>query len=477
MKHRLGGRAALLFATALGFWALGLALTAGLFAAGRAIVLYAPQHAPMGFATAGIGIWVAFGFLPPLATTKDDARPLLDGEQPRLAAFMRDVGSRVTHVRADQIYLTHEANAFASARRVGVFSRRETTLGVGLPFVATLTCDELGAIVGHELGHHTASDVRLGPWVHRTRRAIARAVDRLEGSSVWLHLPFVAYARFFARVSYGISRAQELRADEMAARVTSAAAAASALRKTEVLGAAWGAYFAGEVVPLLENGALPPLLEGFTHYWESAQTEGTLAADALARALAAGERSHEDDSHPTLAERLAALGDPPPLDPGSPPALSLVDDVAGVEERVVRDILRDASRTLRAISWSAAAEEIWTPAWRANVETYAGVFRALTPAGVAAVAHHPFEMVRATRRGLAVLSPEGEKKRVAGLVGAWLAVYLADRGWTLDAHPGRSITAVRDGVKIEPFTEVAALFDGELGAAAWEARCTEAGLP
>ncbi len=59
---------------------------------------------------------------------------------------------------------------------------------------------------------------------------MAGAIDQFEGASLWVHLPFVLYARLFLKTSFRISRAQELAADACAARVKQGAPAAARTR-------------------------------------------------------------------------------------------------------------------------------------------------------------------------------------------------------------------------------------------------------
>jgi len=57
------------------------------------------------------------------------------------------------------------------------------------------------------------------------------------------------------------------------------------------------------------------------------------------------------------------------------------------------------------------------------------------------------------------------------MFGTWFAVFLADRGFELEALPGWPVRARLGGVTVEPFTESAALFERKLDSEAWSARC------
>jgi Zn-dependent protease with chaperone function len=476
VKESLGLRAAWIAAAAVGFWVLSIGMVALLAFGGMAIMTYAQDQVlggPIALVLAGA---LAFGLFPGLPRKDaDQSPPLAPVEHPRLRSFVQGIAADAGAPAPEVLYVSHAANAFAGSRRPRLLAKKQATVGVGLPLLATLTQNELRAVVAHEMGHHARGDVRLGPWVHRTRSAIARASDRLEGSIFWLHLPFVLYADLFMKISVRISRAQELVADALGARLAGPSAMAGALRKIEVLSAAWGAYFHGEVLPIVEQGRMPALLEGFDRYWRAAQTPGTPAFDALFAALEQGQRSRPDDTHPTLEERIDALGDPPAASDSGIAALHLLDDVAAVEERVVRDLMRDPRVPLPGVAWDQIAEEVWLPLWQSAIEPHVRSLAKLEAAHLPGVLERWQDLAEATRRGPAILSPEAERRRLAQLLGAWLTLRLASRGFRIQAPPGRAVIAERDGRTLAPFTLVLGMLRGSDGDA-WSKICAESGI-
>lgn len=465
-------------AAAAGFWVLAIGLTLLLVVGGVAILTYAPDYGIAGFFAFGLGGALAFGAMPRLSFKVEESTPPLgDDEQPRLRSLVNRVAERAGAPAPEVVFVTHDANAFAGGVRLRRLSRRQRSVGIGLPLLAVLTQEETSAVIAHEMGHHIAGDVRLGPWVHRTRRAIARAVDRLEGSSFWFHLPFVAYADFFMRTSVKISRAQELQADAVSAQVAGAPAAASALRKIEVLSAAWQAYFRNEVLPMLNKACLPPLLDGFDRYWRAALTPGTPAFEALSAAMGANHLPGPADTHPPLAERIAALGDPQTAADAADRALDLLDDVARVEERVMRDLLRDPKMALKPVSWDQISDEVWLPAWREAVKGHAAALGKLTATDLPGALERWESLAQATRRGPAVLSPEAERRELSRLLGTWLTVRLADRGFRIEAQPGLAVVALREGQRLEPYAAVEAMLKPTPERnREWAKTCTELGI-
>ncbi len=474
-RNALRFRGAWAVAAALGFWVLAVGLVAALVAGGFAVFVYAPDDLVSGLAMWGLAGALAVGVAPRVSFKQEPLAPALAlGEHQRLHAFVRDVARRAGAPAPDRLQLFHEANAFAALRKPSLFGKRESVVGIGLPLLAVLSESEARSVLAHEMGHHVAGDVKLGPWVHRTRRALARAADKLEGSSFWLHLPFVAYAELFLKASTRVSRAQELAADALAAKIAGTAVTASALRKTEIIGSAWETYFHSEVVPILARGRLPPLLEGWDAYWRAAQTPDTPAFAAVEQILKASRSASDEDTHPPLHERIAALGDPAPVSDDARSALALLDDVPEAESKVLYDLLVDGAK-LTPIAWDRVVDEVWLPLWREATARAAQALAKTTARDVPRALARWEDLALATRQGVSAASPEAERRRVARFVATWLTLKLADDGWTIDAAPGRAVSATRGGAKIEPFTLIA---DAKrpLDAERWGKLCEELGL-
>ncbi|WP_437611278.1 M48 family metallopeptidase [Sorangium sp. So ce834] len=470
----LAHRAAWLLGMAVGFYLLAAGIALGLLWVPYAQSEYGDGIEPSGFLCGAGALWVAWGLVPRRPRAHDPGVPLGEGRHPRLQSLIRDVAARAGHATPADIHLFHDANAFTAVRREA-WLRSRTVVGAGLPLLAWLSRSELESVIAHEFGHHVSGDLALGPWVHRTRRTIGGALDHLDGSSFWLHLPFVAYAELFVRSSSGISRAQELEADAVAARIAGRGPTARALRITHEKGPLWSAYLEMEVLPVVSAGRSPPLLEGF-RWFEGAVTaeQGALAER---RAERAGETSSVYDTHPSLSERLAALG----AEAGGPEpgahCLDLLDDVVAAEEAVLRSLLVDPSRPLPRITWADVTREVWLPRWRQQLEAHREHFRELRPSQLPEALAQIDAWAERTRVGLALLSPAAERRRVTGLFSVWLAVALAELGFELDGLPGAPVRARRGEQALEPFLVVRRLLDGKIDAGAWRARCAEAGVP
>ncbi len=461
-QRSLAARALLLVIGWVGFYVLGLLLVAGLLAVPYVQTAYGSGPGVSGLLCALGALWVVWGLVPRSAdrSRAEEWTPLAD--PPGLRRLVQDVARQVGHAPPAVVHLTANANAYAGRHRRLWGKAGRSAVGIGLPFLAWMDPSALRAIVAHEMGHHVAGDVRLGPWVHRTRSAIGNALDHLDGSSFWLHMPFLFYGEFFMRTSLGVSRAQELAADAVAARAAGADAAARALALSHARGKYWEAYLHGEVIPMLEAGFLPELLSGFELFFAAA-VDKVRARDE--------DETSELDTHPSLEDRLAALGvTSPDITLGN--SFELLEDVAQTEEAVLRDLLIDPKRKLEKLRWAEAGERVWLPRWRAILEPHANVLGRIRSSELDRVAAHLDDWADRTRSSLAISSPQAERRRLDGLFGAWLAVRLADEGFQIEALPGAPVRAVRGDETVEPFELVKALFAGTLSREEWAAKST-----
>lgn len=455
----------------VGFYAMGAGIVLGLSWVPWAQLRYEHHVDFSGIACGVFAIWIAVALLPRFGSGRAPVEPPLPTEaHAKLRKLIAETALAVGEPPPDELYVLASVNAFAARRGgfLGFGGRR--MIGIGLPLLSALDEDEVRAVIAHELGHHHAGDLHLGPWVHRTRMAVAVALARLEGASFVLHLPFALYGRLFMRLTRQASREQELAADAIAGRVVSNDAAARALIGTERLAPRWSAYFHGEVIPLLNGGHRPPLLEGFRRFL----AQPVLRAD-VAEAIARSKEHtpSESDTHPPLAERLASLDStrvtrPPP----SASALALLDSVERAERDALDVVLMPGHPPLKPITWDAVGET-WLSMWRARLRTEPR----LEKAEIAAIPEliEKWESLEARQQGVSLLSPAAKRKRVAELLGCRLAVALADLGFHIEAPPGAETRAVREGHVLEPEALVRKLAAGELKPSAYRRALLDAG--
>jgi Zn-dependent protease with chaperone function len=303
---------------------------------------------------------------------------------PQLFSLIDEVAAKTAQPRPAEVYLLNEVNAWVSQRggTMGFGSRR--VMGVGLPLLSSLTKAELLAVVAHEFGHYSGGDVGLGPWIYKTRAAIARTMAGLEES--YLQGIFNWYGRMFMKMTMAISRQQEFVADETAARVSGTAPMVSALRKVALLAPAYSTYMQHEVLPILRLGFLPPIAEGFERFIGNPETRE--AFDKMVHEQTTGDSSGEFDTHPPLSERVAALERLPVAKVADvrDGALPLIPN----PEKEARLLLEhkagaDSVGQLNAIRWEDVGESVYARDWQHIADAHARWFGALTlgtiPAG------------------------------------------------------------------------------------------------
>ena len=247
-------------------------------------------------------LWVPFG-VPP-------GYRLAAGEAPALETEVARMRAAVGAPTLDGIVIDGELNAAAvdMPRALGLFGHRHY-LVLGLPLMQLLDRDELASVIAHEFGHFGAGHGRFSGWIYRVRLSWYRALDVLSQRGDAMALLLVKfygwYVPYFNAYSFVLARRQEYEADAAAARAAGAEAAAGALVRMELASRR------------VQAGFWPAL-------FDRARTQGhppvQLHAD-LARALRdprpcdpgrllalAARAADPDDTHPTLPQRLEAIG-------------------------------------------------------------------------------------------------------------------------------------------------------------------------
>jgi Zn-dependent protease with chaperone function len=241
----------------------------------------------------------------PLEFGEPMSRPAAAADAPELWAVVREASDRLGTKPPDNIVLGMKANCYVTELSVQCDSAKVAgrTLFLSLPLMRRLTPDEILAIIGHELGHFVGEDTRVTREFyplrfksHRTLFAVAQA-----GWVGWTS----AHSLLFFQLSFdaaerATSRARELKADEAAARLTSAATVGRALVRFQVFAEALGMGVTGKGGIKLDRP-----------YEESLQAiidRSLLPDEAFWSRLFEESMPHPLDTHPKLRVRLASLG-------------------------------------------------------------------------------------------------------------------------------------------------------------------------
>jgi Zn-dependent protease with chaperone function len=473
-------RALLAVGLMVGFYMLAVTIAAGLLWIPYAELTYMNRvDLRIGVVCVGSAVTILWSLLPRRDQFTPPGPPLYESTSPQLFSVIRRVAEQTKQDLPDEVYLLNDVNAFVTHRggTMGFGSHR--VMGIGLPLLQTVTVAELEAIIAHEFGHYSSGDVALGPWIYKTRAAIVRTIGSIRANVI--RAPFVWYARQFLKLTHAVSRRQELIADQLAARVAGVAAAASALRRVSVATPLYAAYLNQELMPALNAGVMPPISAGFHEFLTTDHIDA--ASRRILAASQSAEQTNPFDTHPSLAERLTALGvsgsqDDVPIGGGSGSAASLIGD----PERYARTLLElavghERFSKLKPIDWSAVGPTVYPRQWRLLVTHYAQYLSRYTadslPLGRDAFIRAGSDLVRDGELDVTIDQRVG---RAVQLFAVAVGVVLLDDGWRVNRRPGRPIVLERGSDTFEPFAAIQALAAEGVIADAWKGKCVCLGI-
>jgi Zn-dependent protease with chaperone function len=471
-------RAVMAIALMVGFYLFALAVVAGLFWIPYAEWHYLGQiHFKLAAVCLGAGGAILWAVTPRPDHFEPPGPELTASAQPRLFTMIRDLAGKTAQAEPREVYLLPDVNAWVTQRGgvMGFGGRR--VMGIGLPLLQSLSVSELRAVLAHEFGHYWGGDVAIGPWIYKTRAALGRAIEQLEGN--WLQGLFNGYGRLFMKLTTAISRRQEYVADGLAARVAGAPAMRRALRQVTALAPAHQSYFANEVLPVLRSGFLPPVTQGFELFRSAANIRE--ATDRIVDETMTTGQTGEFDTHPTLRERLEALevaaaGSDAEDDSAS--ALTLIDEPESLGRDLLQRMIGEENVAgLKAVAWDELGALMWTPQWMGITQHYQAFLRPIhadaLPTGSGPYITLGSQLVE--RSEINVNSDERIRRAVQVLSIAF-ACLLLRRGWTLRSDMGAPVLVVRGAESINPFAEIQSLADGTESRDRWMTTCERLGI-
>ncbi len=287
-----------------------------------------------------------------MAVSRADA-PALWAEIDRVRRAMRGPAPH-------QVLIDGELNASVTqVPRLGVLGFYRTYLTLGLPLAASLTTDELRAVLAHEYGHVSGKHGRLGVWIHRVRTTWTEVLADLEHEGHWTTGLFRAflrwYAPYFDAYTAVLQRAHEFEADRAAARIAGTATAATALCRLDVAAGYVETVFWPAVHAHVARGPMAP-----TGVYRQLLLDAPGAArhDDAPSWLddAAARRTRPWDTHPALSERLASLGATAAV-PAATVAVSAATELLGAQAEKLADRLSRRWTDMAQISWRDKHEE------------------------------------------------------------------------------------------------------------------------
>ena len=268
----------------------------------------------------------------------------------------------------------------------GIFGGYRNHLQIGAPLLLALSADEFCALLAHEIAHLGGGQRQLGAWIYRLRKTwnllqakFAEPANAFERMLAFYH---GRYAPWFYAYSFALARNHEYESDRIAAGITSAPTLGRALIQVEMATRFLADIYWARFLSRVEEAPEPPykpysLLPRAFKIMEKEPLRPQWLAEALRRYAA------ETDTHPGLAERLAALEVspqvPPPatssaalltLGPAAQPAIDHCDNVWRAQNlsswRKRHDQIREARWKLAEYeqqgSAALAPEDLWSKA-------------------------------------------------------------------------------------------------------------------
>ncbi len=409
--------------------------------------------------------------------------------QPRLFAELENIAAALNQPMPREVYLIGDVNAWVADRGgfMGIGSRR--VMGLGLPLLSILTISQFRAVLAHEFAHYYGGDTRMGPWVYKTQSAIVRIFQNIGSVGKLARIAILGvmylvvatlmkwYFMVFLRAINLASRKRELRADELACLIAGRQPLIEGLRTIHGASMAWPVYWKTEISPVVSEGALPGIGEGFARFVSVPNIHDQLRKGIEKEIQEA--KTNPYDSHPPLRDRIAAAEkmNENLVAEDSTPARTLLDHADAVELSFLEGANPDLKRgSIQWIRWEELGSKVTVPHWKQVTREYASVLQDVT-AGTIPEQIPKLPAIGASMRdpkGM-LLGPEQRRARAGHLLGMGLALALLDQGWELDVSPG-VFDLRKGGESFNPFRMIEQLMEGKILIPAWKARCEELGI-
>ncbi|MEH2204583.1 MAG: M48 family metallopeptidase [Nostoc sp.] len=260
------------------------------------------------------GVQFAIGTLPALLRNSSPiyGKCLSRSQFPKLFSLIDELQVKVKVTSLKKVLLTAEFNASViQVPRLGIFGWYDNYLILGLPLVASLSCDELKAVLIHELAHLSGNHSQFDRWIYLLRQTLADTVKHMqqvnEGHPSIFITPFVKwYIPFFNAYSFVLARINEYDADKCALKLAGSETCAVSLIKMQLTGGFALHTFWPNLYQQVEHKPQPPA-DAYTKLLTALFQPKNLQESYKFLKQALVRKTNNIDTHPCLNERLKIL--------------------------------------------------------------------------------------------------------------------------------------------------------------------------
>jgi len=287
--------------------------------------------------------------------------PVTRRDAPDLFQMLAEVRATVNGPKVHRVLVDGQLNAgIVQIPRLGPIGWQKNYLLIGLPLLEALSPDELRAVIAHEFGHLSKRHGRFSAWIYRIRltwfQLLAGLEQRRSMASGLFRRFFEWYVPYFDAHSFVLMRAHELEADRAAAEVAGARNAAAALAHIRFADRALATEYWPNLFKRARTEQEPPeaAFAPMTQFLPTVRSR-TEREQWLRNDLALP--ADTTDTHPSLADRMAALGvDPDELLGSGDGAVGTAGDRFLGEARPA--LLEQVER-----QWREAVRSTWQEEW------------------------------------------------------------------------------------------------------------------
>jgi Zn-dependent protease with chaperone function len=261
-------------------------------------------------------------------------------ETPALFAEIDSLCKELGVKLPDEIVIDQSFNAaMIQTPRLGIFGWHKTTLLLGVQLLLALTPDEARGVIAHELAHFSRKHSAFAAKIYRARIAWQRIASAVENKATWggavFRKPIEWYISRFDAYTFPLARSNEFEADRLASQCAHGAIGAALIR-VNVGGDYASQHYWKPLLekPRLEAGVPVAPFHGLAQFLGRAEASRDAKHASLEKAL--GAKTQFWDTHPSLNDRLRALGVTPSVD-----ALSPLAQAASAAPAWVQPILED----------------------------------------------------------------------------------------------------------------------------------------